>query len=209
MERLKRFFLTSLLGGVVVILPVMILMLAFAWVFNLVTGFIRPLTSVLVARDMEEIVATVLVLAIILVTCFVVGAFVRTRAGGVVFQLIDARLLKAAPGYSLVKDIVLAFLGGKKSPFSTVALVQLFDSDTLTTAFVVDEHANGSFTVFVPTGPNPTSGLIYHVKGEHVHKLDVAVEDAMRATISCGAGSSKLIEAYERVKSREVAEVEV
>jgi uncharacterized membrane protein len=108
-----------------------------------------------------------------------------------------------------VKDIVLAFLGGKKSPFSTVALVQLFDSDTLTTAFVVDEHANGSFTVFVPTGPNPTSGLIYHVKGEHVHKLDVAVEDAMRATISCGAGSSKLIEAYERVKSREVAEVEV
>ena len=198
MERLKRFFLTSLLGGVVVILPVVILVLAFIWMFNLVTGFIRPLTSMLVARNVEEIVATVLVLAIILVTCFIVGAFVRTRAGGVVFQLIESRLLKVAPGYSLVKEIVLSFLGGKKSPFSTVALVQLFDSDTLTTAFVVDEHANGSFTVFVPTGPNPTSGLIYHVKGEHVHTLDVAVEDAMRATISCGAGSSKLIEAYER-----------
>jgi len=198
MERLKRFFLTSLLGGVLVILPVAILIYAFAWVFKLITGIIHPLTSVLVARDMEEIVATILVLAIILATCFTVGAFVRTRAGAFVFHLLESHLLKAAPGYSLVKDIVLAFLGGKKSPFSTVALVQLFDSDTLTTAFVVDEHANGSYTVFAPTGPNPTTGLIYHVKGEHVHKLDVAVEDAMRATISCGAGSSKLIEAYER-----------
>ena len=37
---------------------------------------------------------------------------------------------------------------------------------------------------------------IYHLAGQFVHPIDVPVEDAMRSIISCGAGSSKLIEAY-------------
>jgi uncharacterized membrane protein len=61
-------------------------------------------------------------------------------------------------------------------------------------AFVTDSHDDGSYTVFVPTGPNPTSGNIYHLKGKWVHPVDVSVEDTMRSIISCGAGSSMLIE---------------
>ena len=49
-------------------------------------------------------------------------------------------------------------------------------------------------TVFVPTGPNPTSGFIYHLPNEYIHKVDVKVEDAMRSVISCGTGSSALIQ---------------
>jgi len=77
-----------------------------------------------------------------------------------------------------------------------VALEQIYSNDTLMTAFVTDEHSDGSFSVFVPTGPNPTSGLIYYLKGEWVHLIDVPVEDDMRSIISCGAGSARLIEAY-------------
>ena len=49
-------------------------------------------------------------------------------------------------------------------------------------------------TVFVPTGPNPTSGFIYHLPNKYIHKVDVRVEDAMRSVISCGTGSSALIQ---------------
>jgi uncharacterized membrane protein len=81
----------------------------------------------------------------------------------------------------------------RPSPFSSVALARIFDNDTLVTAFVTDRHVDGSYTVFVPTGPNPTSGGIYHLKAENVFPVDVSVEDAMRSIISCGAGSSTLI----------------
>jgi uncharacterized membrane protein len=68
----------------------------------------------------------------------------------------------------------------------------------LVSAFITDTHTDGTYTVFVPTGPNPTSGNIFHLKGEYVHPVDVPVEDAMRSIISCGAGSSRLIKQYKK-----------
>jgi uncharacterized membrane protein len=66
----------------------------------------------------------------------------------------------------------------------------------LATCFITDTHEDGSYTVFMPTGPNPTSGLIYHLEGQYVHLVDIPVQDAMRTIISCGAGSEKLISQY-------------
>jgi uncharacterized membrane protein len=64
------------------------------------------------------------------------------------------------------------------------------------TAFVTDEHPDGSYTVFVPTGPNPTSGQIFHLKKDFVHPVDVGVDETMRSILSCGAGSTPLIQSH-------------
>ena len=71
--------------------------------------------------------------------------------------------------------------------------LKLFQNETMVTAFVTDRHNNGTVSVFVPTGPNPTSGFIYHLPEKYVHPVDVPVEDAMRSVISCGAGSDMLV----------------
>ncbi len=194
---MKNFFKTSLLGGIVIILPVALLLFVFKWLFNLVTDIIQPLTNLIMAKSqLQEFLADLVVIAIILIVCFLVGAFVRTAVGTFVHITLEDRILKIAPGYSLIKETVMQFLGKKKSPFSSVALAQIFGNETLVSVFVTDEHEDGSYTVFVPTGPNPTSGNIYHLRGEFVHPIDVPVEDAMRSIISCGAGSTELINAY-------------
>lgn len=199
MKRIKDFLKTSLLGGLVVILPVAILIFVFKWIFNLVTNMVQPLTDLVMARSqMQEILADILVIALILSLCFVIGVFVRTRLGKWIFQTLENKILKIAPGYSLIKETVMQFVGSKKSPFSSVALVQIFGNETLASAFVTDTHEDGSYTVFVPTGPNPTSGNIYHLEARFVHPVDVPVEDAMRSIISCGAGSTKLIKALSK-----------
>ena len=196
-NKIKSFILTSLLGGVIVVLPAAILVAVFGWVFNFVTNLIQPLTDLLMAKsDLREIIADLLVLAVILAVCFIIGVVIRTKFGKFIYSAIEAHLFKVAPGYNLIKETVLQILGNNKMPFSSVALVQIFGNDTLLTAFVTDEHPDGSFSVFVPTGPNPTSGNIYHLGGKYVHPVDVPVEDAMRSIISCGAGSSQLINKY-------------
>lgn len=199
MKRIKTFFKTSLLGGMVVILPVAILAFVFTWLFGLVTDIVQPLTDLILKRSqIQELLADILVIAVILMTCFVVGVFVKTRLGAWMYKTTENKILKIAPGYSLIKETVLQFLGSKKSPFSSVALVQIFANETLVSAFVTDTHPDGSCTVFVPTGPNPTSGQIFHVKAEYVHRVDVPVEEAMRSIISCGAGSTRLIASYKK-----------
>jgi uncharacterized membrane protein len=188
---------TTLLGGVVVILPVAIMLFVAKWLFATVAAVIHPLTALVDTRTwFGELFVNLLVVAIIVFACFLVGVFVRTRLGALVYRFVEKRFLRAIPGYSLTKETVVQFLGDNKSPFSSVALVQIFGNETLVSAFVTDTHDNGDFTVFVPTGPNPTSGNIYHLKSRFVHPVDVPVEEAMRSIISCGAGSAGLIRAY-------------
>jgi uncharacterized membrane protein len=197
MKKLQTFFKATLLGGLVVILPVAIMIFVVKWLLEFVTGLIQPITNMLVTQSqMQEILADVVVVALIITACFLVGMFVRTRLGLWFVQSLETSVFKKAPGYSVIKETIVQLLGKEKSPFSTVALVQLFGSDTLVSAFVTDSHPDGSYTVFMPTGPNPTSGNIYHLEGKYVHPVDVPVEEAMRSIISCGAGSTRLINAY-------------
>jgi len=91
------------------------------------------------------------------------------------------------------KPTVIQFLGKKKFPFSSVVLVETYDNETLMTGFIRDEYPDGRCSVFVPTGPNPTTGLIFHLKSEPVHPGNVSVEEAIRSMISCGAGMGKAI----------------
>lgn len=194
MKKLREFIKSTLIGGLLVVLPVAIFAFVLAWVFNLIHRAVSPLTKEFMTESIPQIIlADALVVLLLVCVCFLIGAVVRTRLGKWIYTLIEANLLRRTPGYSLIKETVSQFLGNKQSPFSSVALARIFGNDTMVSVFVTDTHEDGSYTVFMPTGPNPTSGNIYHLPGENVFPVDVSVEDAMRSIISCGAGSSTLI----------------
>lgn len=191
----QSFIRTSLLGGLIVLLPITILIFTFNWLFNLIRRMINPLTQWVMERGPnQEFVATLIALGLILGICFVVGVVVRTQVGKFIHEQMEKRLFRVAPGYNLVKETVMQFLGNRKTPFGAVAMVRLFGTPTLMTAFITDEHDNGWCTVFVPTGPNPTSGLIYHLPSENVFRVEHPVEDVMRSIISCGAGTATILQ---------------
>ena len=197
MKRLKEFFKSAVIGGLLVVLPSAIFLFILTWMFGAVRGVIRviaPITSdVPEELKLLSVGVDLLVIVLLVLLCFVVGVLVRTKLGKWIYSVLEANVLLKAPGYSLIKETVAQFLGNKKSPFSSAALVQIYGNDTLVSAFITDEHENGHVTVFVPTGPNPTSGNIYHLPAKYVHPVDVPVEDTMRSIISCGAGSSLLV----------------
>jgi uncharacterized membrane protein len=204
MKKFKAFVMTTILGGIVVILPAAILLFIFQWLFGMVLNGIRPMTETLVKESNFGVaLATIIVLGVIVGTCFLLGLLIKTKLGKLIHKTIEKAILHRFPGYTLLRETVEQLLGGKKSPFSTVALARIYGNDTLVTSFVTDHHENGMFTVFVPTGPNPTSGNIYHLESQFVHIVDVSVESTMRSIISCGAGSTKLIEEFGKGKNME------
>jgi uncharacterized membrane protein len=197
MSRLKNFIQTSLIGGVAVILPVALSVFLLMWLFRMVTGIIRPLTTMVFAKSNIQVVfADAIVITIILFACFFVGVAIRTRLGIFIQESLEDYILKFAPGYSIIKETVMQFLGKKKFPFSPVVLVRAFENDTLMTGFVTDEHPGGLCTVFVPTGPNVTTGFVFHLSRDNVYPVNVSADQAIRSVISCGVGSGKLLKAY-------------
>ena len=104
--------------------------------------------------------------------------------------------MKKIPGYKLAKETVQQFFGKNRSFFKEVVLVDIFNSGVLMTGFITDDQGE-IITVFVPTGPNPTSGNIYHLPADRVSKTGASVDNGMKTIISCGSGSSEVFAAKE------------
>ena len=106
---------------------------------------------------------------------------------------IEVNWLEKLPFYKVIRDTVQQFTGQKKAPFSEVVLVDVFSNDTRMVGFITEELTETMVTVFVPTGPNPTNGFIFHVNRNQIEYLEVKPEEAMRTIIGVGTGSKVLL----------------
>ncbi|MBU4037214.1 MAG: hypothetical protein KKA35_12375, partial [Proteobacteria bacterium] len=110
MERFKSFFKTSLIGGITVILPIFIFVIVTKWLFGWVTDIILPVTRLVVTQShLSKFIADALVIVLIVITCFIVGIIVKTKVGQYIHTNLEKRILKIAPGYSIIKETVMQF----------------------------------------------------------------------------------------------------
>ena len=188
---MRDFLRTTLIGGLGVLLPITILLFLIAWLVGLMQSGIEPLVLLIMSKSaLQKTLATTIAVVALIALCFAVGLVVKTRIGAFFMGCLDKLLLSKIPGYSTIKETVGQFLEAKSMPLKQVVLAQPFADGVWMTGFMTAEHESGHCTVFVPTGPNPTSGLIFHLPRERVQILDeLQAQTVMRTIIGCGAGS--------------------
>jgi len=120
---MKKLIKTTLFGGLVVIMPVVILVFLFRWLFLMVTDATQPLTNYMAKTyPVPELVADGMVIAIIVLSCFLVGLLVRMQAGKWLHRVFDDTLQRLAPGYRMVKEVVVQIFGNSESSPSLSAM---------------------------------------------------------------------------------------
>jgi len=202
-NRLRNFFRTTLIGGVVALAPMTLIILLFRWVINVIGRNLTPLVDTILQdpdpNPYYKFALYVLSFTAILVFFFVIGLVVRTRLS-VFLNKAEDRYLMKVPGYKLARETVKQFFGKNRSFFKEVVLVDIFNSGALMTGFITDDQGE-IITVFVPTGPNPTSGNIYHLPQDKVLRTGASVDNGMKSIISCGAGSAEIFSSMEKGKA--------
>lgn len=194
----RGIVLDSLLQGFLILLPLTIILILLSIVFNFIFGIVAPLSSALDSgTDDPHWLINILSLAIFCVFVFLIGLVVRNKIGKVYFKAFEKKYLARIPLYSLVHQTVYQFVGLKKLPFSEVVLIDPFKTGTLMTGFITDQIEEKLYTVFVPTAPNPTNGLIYHVPKELITFLSVTTQDAMRTVMGMGTGTAEMLAGLE------------
>jgi len=197
MLKIKSFVSTTFLGGLLILLPLIILIIVFKVFYSFIAENLLPFTQILIdATRLSTFLASILSVFFILGLSFLTGLIVRTRFGNISYNIFEENILKRIPGYRIIKGTVAQIFGAEKNLFLGVALVRIFGNETLMTAFITEKHIDGSYTVFVPSGPAPTAGFIYHLKSEFVHPVNYSVELAMKTIISLGAGSDDIYKIY-------------
>lgn len=196
LKRLQKFFITTVIGGIFVLLPFGLLVWIVKIFFKTISNFISPLTRIFEFPPTIHLwVVDLVAFGLVIGLFFFIGLFVRTTFGHRLFSFIEENWLRKLPIYGTLRDAISTFTGREKTPFRQVVLVDVFSNPTRMTGFVTDElESSGYVTVFVPTGPNPTNGFIFHVKKDQLEYLDIKPEDAMRTIIGVGVGSDILFE---------------
>lgn len=201
MKRWQSYIGLTLLGGLMVALPIAIFIFLLQWLLGLITGLIAPISHWLASwAPMGKHVATLLGVFLVLGAFFLVGLAVKTSVGRWVHKRVDQWLSRFAPGYSTIREVVMQFVGGENNASLLRgqvcrAYIMGRQSPVSVTAIVTARHDNGDCTVYVPTAPIPSSGFVYHLGEDCIDLLPhISVEAAMRTVIACGSGSQILTE---------------
>jgi uncharacterized membrane protein len=190
---LLRAFFANILVGVLVVVPIYLAVLLLLQGMRVVGGLVRPFAVLLPAWLPAE---HLLSLLLVLLVCGVIGTLVRTRPGRAVRERLETSLFARLPGYALLRSLTQRISGQGQDNEWKPAMVEI--EDALIPGFVVEELADGRFTVFVPSVPTPLAGAVYVLDPARVHLLDVPFTTAIQSVSRWGSGSKDLVAAMRK-----------
>ena len=178
---------TTLIGGVLIVLPIYLSILLLAKTLSAIVTLLSPVTAAIPAGvQFRQVIAVLIVLAV----CFVAGIVVRTGPGLRAKYALERSVLEKIPGYSLVRGLTHRVSGEEGEGAFRPALVEI--EDALAPAFIIEELNDGRYTVLIPSVPTPAAGSLLIMQRERVHPLDVPFTQAVKVISKWGAGAGEL-----------------
>lgn len=188
MRAILRFVRTTVVGGILFLVPVSILVYFLGEAFGFVSKLIEPLIRYVPAWTVAGVaLATVITIGALIGICFVAGLFARMAVARGLMRGVEEKILDRIPGYAMMRSMAHGWIGHQQSGDLSTALLRLDDAWHL--AIVVDRCADGRSVVFVPEAPEAMSGAIFIVDADRVQPLNVPISDALRCVKRFGAGA--------------------
>ena len=187
MKGLAELTKTTLIGGLLVVLPIYVSILLLVKTLAGIFALLSPVTAAVPAGAQFRQVIAIL---IVLVVCLVAGIVVRTGPGLRAKKRFERSVLRKIPGYSLVQGLTERVSGDEREGAFQPALVEI--EDALSPGFIIEELEDGRYTVLVPSVPTPAAGALFILPRERVHPLDVPFTQAVTVISKWGAGAGVL-----------------
>ena len=195
MKRFLALLKSTLLGGLIVVLPAWLAVLLVLKALAHLQIFVKPIGSHLPRANAHRKIITILVLFAL---CFLVAVAIRTAIGPRAKRLAEQAVLEKIPGYTTLRGFAAQLTDQNLSASFQPALVEI--EEALVPGFIVEQHSGNRSTVFIPSVPTPKAEALYIVDNNRVHPLDVSAVSVMQCIAKWGGGSDNLVAAYDAAR---------
>jgi uncharacterized membrane protein len=193
MKALKEFLRTTIFGGLVFLVPLILILLVLRHALDLAMKLAHPIAALLPEGGLSRPALATLVAALVLVVlAFLAGLASRTTAGRRLTQWFEESLLGGLPQYRMAKTVAEGFAQVESGATPMQPALVLID-EGWQVAYLLEELRDGWVAVFVPQSPSPMSGNVMFVQGERVRVLDIPMKDVIVLVKRLGVGSSELL----------------
>lgn len=200
LRNIRRVFI----AGLLVIIPIVTTVWVVIAVFTLFDSWFHHLKLLDDVYEFFDIPTTVRPygLGFLTTVLFILGVGTLTHywVGRRLVALLEAILVRvpiAGSIYGALKQVSAAVFGGQRRSFQKVVFLQYPRKGIYSIGFVAregeciparatTERGANMMCLFVPTTPNPTSGVFVMAPVDEVIESDITVEQAMKMVISAG-----------------------
>jgi len=194
MKKKTSFLKTTLIGGLIFLIPFVILVAVIGKALKVMILFSKPLAQMLPFEAVAGIaVMNILAFLIMILLCFFAGLLARSAAGRRAFKWLDLKLMAMIPGYAFVKGFTGSIEEGEEKKVLVPVLVRLDDQAQV--GFEVERLDNGLVAVYLPGSPDTWSGVVAYLTEDRVEVLNVDFATASKTLRTLGRGSHQLFEA--------------
>jgi uncharacterized membrane protein len=202
---MKHFLKTTVIGGVIFLLPVALVLFILGHALMLAAKLIEPVSAHLQIERFGtltgiSIVTTLSVVFLVLVS-FMAGLMARTAIGTQMTDWFEHSLLGRMPQYRMVKSMAEGMASAEKaSAMMKPALVRVDCGWQL--GYVLEALENGWMVVLVPQAPTTMSGNVMYVPPDCVRVLDITMTEATTLIKRVGIGSGQTLRGVELAAAR-------
>lgn len=192
MSKLTDFFKSATIGGLMVLLPVLLLCLLLAEMLQLVVALATPIAVLLQEGGLEKVANPLLVALVLLVgASFIIGLIMQSQIGRRMGQWIEKVTVQRLPIYAALKRLTRGFAGSEEGETFLPALLEI-EAEIQEVVYVVETSDDGLAAVMVPHAPTAFSGPVKIVARDRLMFLDTNIGDLSRSLSHWGVGTVPL-----------------
>jgi uncharacterized membrane protein len=189
----KEFAKTTILGGVLFLLPAAFVLFVLSFALRLMKGLAAPIVHMLRLDHLGNVtgvgVVTVISVVVLVLLSFAAGMIARTAVGKRVTRWSEKSLLGHIPYYQMVKSMAEGLAQMERGNGLKPVLVNIGASWQI--GYKLEEQLeDGWIVALVPRAPSPLSGNIMYLPPDRVRPLGITLIQAMSIVKAMGAGSS-------------------
>jgi len=189
MKRMLQFARTTLVGGLLFLVPLIVLVIVLGKALALAHQFVDPLAARIPVESVIGLrTPRLLAIGVIVLFCFLAGFFARTALAQKIVNRLEVAVLSNVPGYEFLKGVGGSLLGVEQKAAYPVVLARFDDAWQI--GFRVEGLENGLVAVFVPGAPNPQAGAVYFMTLDRITPANVPPAATLKRL---GAGSDALL----------------
>jgi uncharacterized membrane protein len=191
---MKAFIKATLIGGLLFLLPLVLVVMLGAKAFAVVRSVTDPIADLLDLHRVLGVYASHLLAWLVLtLLCFIAGLFARTTVARSIMRWLETWVLSMLPGYrfmaTLTGDASLTRDQGEAKPEAVLARIE----DAWQFALVVERIGATHVVVYVPGAPSATSGSVYIMDADRVRPIDAPMSELAKCLKGLGVGTAELL----------------
>lgn len=182
------FFKSTVVDGLLIILPIGLVIVVGVKFLSLLKPIADPASQFLPERFRYPMLLS---LIIVLLFSLAAGMLALSRVGKHAGRWIESTALNRVPGYLMMRSLTQSIGDADDARKYLPAFVEI--ENGLMIGFIVEEHEDDRYTIFVPSSPTLAVGAVYIMDGDSVHLIDAPFLDAAKCVSKFGIGSAELL----------------